>query len=73
IHSIFSMLQLSRVYVTEGGRLIGVVALSDPVDGSILALDTVGVKKEIPRRLTAAAPQMCCHDFGEALTTLIDY
>ncbi|KIH68909.1 hypothetical protein ANCDUO_00755 [Ancylostoma duodenale] len=29
IHSIFSMLQLSRVYVTEGGRLIGVVALSD--------------------------------------------
>ncbi|VDP32024.1 unnamed protein product [Heligmosomoides polygyrus] len=29
IHSIFSMLQLSKVYVTEGGRLIGVVALSD--------------------------------------------
>uniref|UniRef100_A0A7I4Y3S6 Chloride channel protein n=1 Tax=Haemonchus contortus TaxID=6289 RepID=A0A7I4Y3S6_HAECO len=29
IHSIFSMLQLSKAYVTEGGRLIGVVALSD--------------------------------------------
>ncbi|KJH40769.1 hypothetical protein DICVIV_13267, partial [Dictyocaulus viviparus] len=29
IHSIFSMLQLSKVYVTEGGRLIGVVALAD--------------------------------------------
>ncbi|KHJ99366.1 hypothetical protein OESDEN_00655 [Oesophagostomum dentatum] len=29
IHSIFSMLQLSRVYVTEGGRLVGVVSLSD--------------------------------------------
>ncbi|CAJ0610119.1 unnamed protein product [Cylicocyclus nassatus] len=29
IHSIFSMLQLSRVYVTERGRLIGVISLSD--------------------------------------------
>ncbi|KAK6049018.1 hypothetical protein COOONC_13477 [Cooperia oncophora] len=29
VHSIFSMLQLSIAYVTEGGRLIGVVALSD--------------------------------------------
>ncbi|WKY17172.1 hypothetical protein Q1695_001638 [Nippostrongylus brasiliensis] len=29
IHSIFSMLQLSKVYVTEAGRLIGVVSLSD--------------------------------------------
>ncbi|CAP32901.2 Protein CBR-CLH-4 [Caenorhabditis briggsae] len=29
IHSIFSMLQLSKAYVTDCGRLIGVVALSD--------------------------------------------
>ncbi|CAI2356971.1 unnamed protein product [Caenorhabditis sp. 36 PRJEB53466] len=29
IHSIFSMLQLSKAYVTDCGRLIGVVALAD--------------------------------------------
>ena len=29
IHTIFSMLQLSKAYVTDCGRLVGVVALTD--------------------------------------------
>ncbi|KAE9419585.1 hypothetical protein Angca_007439, partial [Angiostrongylus cantonensis] len=53
IHSIFSMLQLSKVYVTEGGRLIGVVSLNDVRHGLERSQERVSKADILSSQITA--------------------